>query len=365
MFNGKVITHLVKVHRPALADWLSHFSIWADVNHSCLWMSDFTLQTHKSLSAEPALHKSPGRRRTLSWLCFWNPADGRWDSSRYPMNRFAHVGSAQRESQERFEPSWLKGTFSGTSAHHGGIGGPQWHHRPSLLTGPSAGYRHYQAWVAHRLPFLIKRWLRITAQQAGRRPDWIRASVYDSVSETTSKDTNSTNKRFLLKNDLLPFVLTLSWFCCVHSELDGFEICLYSILTCMSCASLLLYLELCVFIYRKLPYPKKTTLIWINGAAPVSAALGSERRPSSSFCILSSHFHSVSGHRHHVLFGHVDPEGSHVHRYDIQQVCFGHRAHPFFPNTALAVGMVQAASLVCQVVMLWCKICSKLLKIKL
>uniref|UniRef100_H3CXC6 Organic solute transporter subunit alpha n=1 Tax=Tetraodon nigroviridis TaxID=99883 RepID=H3CXC6_TETNG len=59
----------------------------------------------------------------------------------------------------------------------------------------------------------------------------------------------------------------------IIKQLDGFEICLYSILTCMSCASLLLYLELCVFIYRKLPYPKKTTLIWINGAAPVIATM--------------------------------------------------------------------------------------------
>lgn len=42
----------------------------------------------------------------------------------------------------------------------------------------------------------------------------------------------------------------------------------------MSCASLLLYLELCVFIYRKLPYPKKTTLIWISGASPVGPRVG-------------------------------------------------------------------------------------------
>ncbi|TNM84918.1 organic solute transporter subunit alpha-like [Takifugu flavidus] len=59
----------------------------------------------------------------------------------------------------------------------------------------------------------------------------------------------------------------------IIKQLDGFEICLYSILTFMSCTSLLLYLELCVFIYRKLPYPKKTTLIWINGAAPVIATM--------------------------------------------------------------------------------------------
>lgn len=41
-------------------------------------------------------------------------------------------------------------------------------------------------------------------------------------------------------------------------------------LTFMSSVSLLLYLEQCVYMYKKLPYPKKTTIIWINGAAPVS-----------------------------------------------------------------------------------------------
>ncbi|KAM4726541.1 organic solute transporter subunit alpha-like [Anableps anableps] len=52
-------------------------------------------------------------------------------------------------------------------------------------------------------------------------------------------------------------------------QLDVFGICLYSMLTFMSCISLLLFLEQCVFIYKKLPYPKKTVIIWISGAAPV------------------------------------------------------------------------------------------------
>ncbi|XP_038564127.1 organic solute transporter subunit alpha-like isoform X2 [Micropterus salmoides] len=43
--------------------------------------------------------------------------------------------------------------------------------------------------------------------------------------------------------------------------------------TFMSCMSLLLYLEQCVYIYKKLPYPKKTTIMWINGAAPVIATM--------------------------------------------------------------------------------------------
>ncbi|XP_051258298.1 organic solute transporter subunit alpha-like [Dicentrarchus labrax] len=59
----------------------------------------------------------------------------------------------------------------------------------------------------------------------------------------------------------------------VIKQLDVFDFCLYSMLTFMSCISLLLYLELCIFIYKKLPYPKKTTIVWINGAAPVIATM--------------------------------------------------------------------------------------------
>ncbi|XP_030009974.1 organic solute transporter subunit alpha-like [Sphaeramia orbicularis] len=59
----------------------------------------------------------------------------------------------------------------------------------------------------------------------------------------------------------------------VIKQLDVFGICLYSMLTFMSCLSLLLYLEQCVYIYKKLPYPKKTTIIWVNGAAPVISTM--------------------------------------------------------------------------------------------
>uniref|UniRef100_A0A3Q1K6N4 Organic solute transporter subunit alpha n=1 Tax=Anabas testudineus TaxID=64144 RepID=A0A3Q1K6N4_ANATE len=59
----------------------------------------------------------------------------------------------------------------------------------------------------------------------------------------------------------------------VIKQLDAFGVCQYSMLTFMSCVSLLLYLEQCVYIYKKLPYPKKTTIIWINGAAPVIATM--------------------------------------------------------------------------------------------
>lgn len=56
-------------------------------------------------------------------------------------------------------------------------------------------------------------------------------------------------------------------------QLDAFGFCLYAMLTFMSSISLLLYLEQCVYIYKKVSYPKKTTIIWINGAAPVIATM--------------------------------------------------------------------------------------------
>ncbi|XP_076607396.1 organic solute transporter subunit alpha-like [Chaetodon auriga] len=59
----------------------------------------------------------------------------------------------------------------------------------------------------------------------------------------------------------------------VIKQLDVFDYCLYTMLTCMSCLSLLLYLEQCVYIYKNLPYPTKTNLIWISGAAPVIATM--------------------------------------------------------------------------------------------
>lgn len=53
--------------------------------------------------------------------------------------------------------------------------------------------------------------------------------------------------------------------------MDAFNFSLYIMLSFMSCMSLLLYLEQCVYIYKKKSYPKKTTIIWISGAAPVRA----------------------------------------------------------------------------------------------
>uniref|UniRef100_A0A3B1KBZ3 Organic solute transporter subunit alpha-like n=1 Tax=Astyanax mexicanus TaxID=7994 RepID=A0A3B1KBZ3_ASTMX len=57
------------------------------------------------------------------------------------------------------------------------------------------------------------------------------------------------------------------------NQLDMFGVALYAILTFMATVSLILYLEECVYIYKKVPFPKKTTIIWVNGAAPVIATM--------------------------------------------------------------------------------------------
>ncbi|XP_029955585.1 organic solute transporter subunit alpha [Salarias fasciatus] len=56
-------------------------------------------------------------------------------------------------------------------------------------------------------------------------------------------------------------------------KLDLFGIILYSILTFMATMSMLVFIEECVYIYRKVPARKKTILIWVNGAAPVIGSL--------------------------------------------------------------------------------------------
>ncbi|KAL0994014.1 hypothetical protein UPYG_G00116770 [Umbra pygmaea] len=59
----------------------------------------------------------------------------------------------------------------------------------------------------------------------------------------------------------------------IIKELDVFGVALYSLLTLMSTLSLLLYLEECVFVYRNIPSPKKTTIMWVSGAAPVISTM--------------------------------------------------------------------------------------------
>lgn len=52
-------------------------------------------------------------------------------------------------------------------------------------------------------------------------------------------------------------------------NLDIFGIVLYSVLTFMATVSMLVFLEECIFIYKKVPANKKSVIIWVTGAAPV------------------------------------------------------------------------------------------------
>lgn len=52
-------------------------------------------------------------------------------------------------------------------------------------------------------------------------------------------------------------------------KLDIFGKVLYSVLTFMAAVSMLVFLEECVYIYKKVPANKKSVIVWVNGAAPV------------------------------------------------------------------------------------------------
>ncbi|KAM6900257.1 organic solute transporter subunit alpha [Xenentodon cancila] len=52
-------------------------------------------------------------------------------------------------------------------------------------------------------------------------------------------------------------------------QLDIFGIILYSALTFMASVSMLVFIEECIYIYRKVPAHKKSIIIWVNGAAPI------------------------------------------------------------------------------------------------
>lgn len=56
-------------------------------------------------------------------------------------------------------------------------------------------------------------------------------------------------------------------------NLDIFGIVLYTVLTFMAVTSMAVYLEECVYIYRKVPSNKKGIIAWVNGAAPVIGTL--------------------------------------------------------------------------------------------
>lgn len=52
-------------------------------------------------------------------------------------------------------------------------------------------------------------------------------------------------------------------------NLDIFGIVLYTVLTFMAAVSMVVYVEECVYIYKKVPTNKKGVIAWVNGAAPV------------------------------------------------------------------------------------------------
>lgn len=54
-----------------------------------------------------------------------------------------------------------------------------------------------------------------------------------------------------------------------RADLDIFGLILYSMLTFMAFMSMLIYLEECVYIYKKVAANKKSVIVWVNGAAPV------------------------------------------------------------------------------------------------
>ncbi|KAL4657369.1 organic solute transporter subunit alpha-like [Arapaima gigas] len=59
----------------------------------------------------------------------------------------------------------------------------------------------------------------------------------------------------------------------ILKELDVFGVSLYAILTIMTSLSMLVFIDGAIYIYRKVQYPKKTAIIWINGAAPVISTM--------------------------------------------------------------------------------------------
>ncbi|XP_013874241.1 organic solute transporter subunit alpha [Austrofundulus limnaeus] len=59
----------------------------------------------------------------------------------------------------------------------------------------------------------------------------------------------------------------------IIQNLDIFGVILYSVLTFMAAFSLLIFLEECIYIYRKVPANKKSLIVWVNGAAPVISTM--------------------------------------------------------------------------------------------
>ncbi|XP_077100957.1 organic solute transporter subunit alpha [Siphateles boraxobius] len=59
----------------------------------------------------------------------------------------------------------------------------------------------------------------------------------------------------------------------VIMQLDIFGIVLFSVLTLMATVSMLVFIEECIYIYKKVPPNKKSIIIWVTGAAPVIATM--------------------------------------------------------------------------------------------
>lgn len=68
-----------------------------------------------------------------------------------------------------------------------------------------------------------------------------------------------------------PFPLLISVF-------GVFDYVLYGILTFMAILSVLVFIEECIYIYRKVPTNKKSVIIWVNGAAPVRRVCRKEKQ---------------------------------------------------------------------------------------
>lgn len=123
------------------------------------------------------------------------------------------------------------------------------------------------------------------------------------------------------------------------TDLDIFGLILYSMLTFMAFMSMLVYLEECVYIYKKVPANKKSVMIWVNGAAPVrTLKCNCCFIPDNNYVPFFKGNACVLGDRHHVVFGHVDPQSHHVYRHDLSMVgfCFwAARRSPFTARCAV------------------------------
>ncbi|KAA0704600.1 Organic solute transporter subunit alpha [Triplophysa tibetana] len=77
----------------------------------------------------------------------------------------------------------------------------------------------------------------------------------------------------------------------VIMQLDIFGIVLFSVLTFMATVSIVIFIEECIYIYKKVPPNKKTLIIWVTGASPVigtMSCLGMWVPRATMFCDMTS-----------------------------------------------------------------------------